>query len=119
MCVDVTEMFRDPSLWRVLNDEYFPQLINNTPNFKIWFPEVSSGEELYSTAIVLKKLNLLNNVQFIVSSISEKNLENVKTGIFDPKRSKPTMQTISVFMPSRNYRIILHTKTIKLIGILL
>ncbi len=86
MCVDVTEMFRDPSLWRVLNDEYFPQLINNTPNFKIWFPEVSSGEELYSTAIVLKKLNLLNNVQFIVSSISEKNLENVKTGIFDPKK---------------------------------
>ena len=86
MCVDVTEMFRDPSLWRVLNDEFFPNLIGNMPNFKIWFPEVSSGEELYSTAIILKKLNLLDNVQFIVSSISEKNLDNVKKGVFDPKK---------------------------------
>ncbi len=86
MSVDVTEMFRDPSLWRVLNDEYFPQAIGNSPGFKMWFPEVSSGEELYSTAIALKKLNLLDKAQFIVSSISELNLDRIKEGLFDPKK---------------------------------
>ena len=86
ICVDTTEMFRAPSLWRVIKEEIFPQIITGTSNFKIWFPEVSSGEELYSTAIILKKLNLLKNVQLIASSISELNIENIKKGLFDPKK---------------------------------
>ena len=88
MCVDNTEMFRDPSLWRVLKEEIFPQNIQNTVNFKIWFPEVSSGEELYSTAIILRKLNLHKNVQLIASSISELDIEKTKKGIFDPKKTE-------------------------------
>ncbi len=75
ICVENTEMFRDPSLWRVLKEDLFPKNIQGAVNFKIWFPEVSSGEELYSTAIILKKLNLLNNVQLIASSISELDIE--------------------------------------------
>ncbi|MFC2104069.1 CheR family methyltransferase [Bacteroidota bacterium] len=86
MCVENTEMFRDPSLWRVLKEEIFPLVIKGAVNFKIWFPEVSSGEELYSTAIILKDLNLLNNVQLIASSISELDLEKTKEGLFDPKK---------------------------------
>jgi chemotaxis protein methyltransferase CheR len=88
MCVENTEMFRDPSLWRVLQEEIFPQNIQNAVNYKIWFPEVSSGEELYSTAIILRKLNLHNNVQLIASSISELDLEKTKKGIFDPKKNE-------------------------------
>jgi len=86
MCVDTTEMFRDPSVWRLLNEEMLTELISNKPNFKIWFPEASSGEELFSLAIVLKKINLLNNVKFVVSSLSEKNIEKIQNGAFDPKK---------------------------------
>jgi chemotaxis protein methyltransferase CheR len=86
ICVDTTEMFRDPSLWRLLSDELLSELIGNNPNFKIWFPEVSSGEELFSLAILIKKLNLHDNVKFVVSSLSEKNIENIKNGSFDPKK---------------------------------
>jgi len=86
ICVDTTEMFRDPALWRVLNDDLLPNLVTNAPKFKIWFPEVSTGEELFSISIILKKLNLLDKVTFIVSSISELNLENIKNGYFDPKK---------------------------------
>jgi len=86
ICVDTTEMFRDPALWRVLNDDLLPNLVTNAPKFKIWFPEVSTGEELFSISILLKKLNLLDKVTFIVSSISELNLENIKNGYFDPKK---------------------------------
>ncbi|HAF31157.1 MAG TPA: hypothetical protein DCG75_19130 [Bacteroidales bacterium] len=88
ICVENTEMFRDPSLWRVLKEEFFPQIVPGNGNFKIWFPEVSSGEELFSTAIVLKKLNLLKDVQFIASSISELNIEKTTKGLFDPKKDE-------------------------------
>lgn len=88
ICVESTEMFRDPSLWRVLRDELFPQTVAGNVNFKIWFPEVSSGEELFSTAIVLKKLNLLKDVQFIASSISELYIEKTTNCIFDTKKEE-------------------------------
>ncbi|MBU8892239.1 MAG: hypothetical protein KOO66_05635 [Bacteroidales bacterium] len=88
MCVENTEMFRDPSLWRVFKEDIFPKNVQDAVNFKIWFPEVSSGEELYSTAIILKKLNLHKNVQFIASSISELDIEKTKKGIFDSKKTE-------------------------------
>lgn len=86
ICVETTEMFRDPSLWRLLKEDILPKNIVNNPNYKIWIPEVSSGEELFSLAIVLKKLRLLDKVQIIASSISDINLERIKAGIFDPKK---------------------------------
>ena len=86
MTVETTEMFRDPSLWRVLKEEILPSIIPGSTNFKIWFPEVSSGEELYSLAILLKNLKLLDQVQFIASSLSEKYIEKIKSGYFDPKK---------------------------------
>jgi chemotaxis protein methyltransferase CheR len=86
LCVETTEMFRDPSVWRLLREDILPKNVFNTPNFKIWLPEISSGEELFSLVIVLKKLKLLENVQIIGSTISELHLERIKSGIFDPKK---------------------------------
>ena len=86
VCVEITEMYRDPSLWRILNDEILIKLFSENTNSKIWFPEVSSGEELFSTAIILKRLNLLDNVRFVVSSISKQNIQNIQEGIFDSKK---------------------------------
>jgi len=86
LCVETTEMFRDPSVWRLLREDILPKNVSNTPNFKIWLPEISSGEELYSLVIVLKKLKLLDNVQIVGSTISELHLERIKSGIFDPKK---------------------------------
>lgn len=86
IAVDITEMFRDPALWRLLKEELLLKIIPGSTNFKICFPEVSSGEELYSMAILLKKLKLTQNVQLIVSSISELKIEKIKSGYFDPKK---------------------------------
>jgi chemotaxis protein methyltransferase CheR len=84
--VETTEMFRDPSLWRYLKDDFLPKIVTNTNSFKIWFPEVSTGEELYSFAILLKNLKLLDKVSFIASSISNLNIEQVQQGAFSSKK---------------------------------
>ncbi|OFX21185.1 MAG: hypothetical protein A2041_04795 [Bacteroidetes bacterium GWA2_31_9b] len=86
ICVETTEMFRDPSLWRLLKDDLLPKNIANNQNFKIWIPEVTSGEELYSLLIILKKAQLIDKVQIIASSISDINLERIKSGLFDSKK---------------------------------
>jgi len=84
--VETTEIFRDPSLWRLLRNEFFPRLLRNSNKFKIWIPASSSGEELYSMLILLKESNFLEKVQIIVSCFSNQNIEAIKSGLFNPKK---------------------------------
>lgn len=86
ICIETTEMFRDPSLWRFLKDDFLTPIVRKASSYKIWFPEVSSGEELYSLVILLNELNLIENVQIQVSSISQLRMEKVREGIFDASK---------------------------------
>ncbi|MBN2482315.1 MAG: hypothetical protein JXB19_11270 [Bacteroidales bacterium] len=82
-----TEMFRDPSLWRWLREEYFTESIGKNPGkFKIWLPLCVSGGELYSLAILLSELELLEQVQIIATSISATSIDIIKTGQYDLKK---------------------------------
>lgn len=83
ICIETTELFRDPSLWRYLMDEFFPKILSKAQQYKIWFPEVNSGEELYSLLIILDQLKMLDKVQIMVSSISQLHLDKIKEGYFD------------------------------------
>jgi len=77
-----TEMFRDPSLWRILRDELLPSLIRDSGSaFKIWLPNSVSGDELFSLVITLHELNLLGKVQIYVSALSSRSLENIQSGL--------------------------------------
>jgi chemotaxis protein methyltransferase CheR len=85
--VPTTEMFRDPSLWRLMREELIPRLYSeNGSSFKIWLPCSTSGDELFSLAIMLKELNLLDKVSIVVSSICERSLEIIKSGILTPSK---------------------------------
>ena len=56
--VNTTEMFRDPAMWVVLNNEVIPniKIINN---LRIWHAGCSTGEEVFSMAILLQEAGLL------------------------------------------------------------
>jgi chemotaxis protein methyltransferase CheR len=79
--VPSTEMFRDPSLWRLLRDDLIPRINRESPRFKIWLPGSVSGDELFSLCIILKELELLDNVNILVTCLSKHNIENIKSGI--------------------------------------
>lgn len=84
--IDTTEMFRDPPIWRELRDKYLPELYKNR-EMKIWFPEISSGDEIFSLAIVLKETGMLDNSRIIATGMSEKKIELVKKGgLYDIKK---------------------------------
>jgi len=79
--VESTEMFRDPSLWRVLRESLLNPQAHEYNRTKIWIPVNISGDELYSLCIMLKESGLLDKVQIIASYYSNRNLEQIKTGV--------------------------------------
>ena len=82
-----TEMFRDPSVWRWLREEFFPSAINNlTGKFRIMIPCCVSGGELYSLAILLHEMDIMDRVQIYASSISNTAIELIKNGLYDLKK---------------------------------
>lgn len=77
--IDETEMFRDPSLWRELREKYFPELIGNR-DLKIWIVGSTTGDDLYTIAIVLSEIGMLNNVKILASVPTEKKIEQITAG---------------------------------------
>ncbi len=85
--VPSTEMFRDPSLWRWLSEDYFPGVdVKNTGKIKIWLPACVSGAELYSLAILISESGLQDKVHVIASCLSNKSIEVIKSGLYDLKK---------------------------------
>lgn len=85
LTVNVTEMFRDPSFWRVMRDEIIPGILLNHKEFKIWHAGCSSGEEVFSMAILLQEMGILENVQLIATDLDVTILERAKSGSYPVK----------------------------------
>ncbi len=87
LSVPATEMFRDPGFFQGLSKSVFP-LLETYPHFNIWQAGCASGEEVYSLAILLDEIGLLNKVQIYATDINDKALAQAEDGIF-PVRFLP------------------------------
>jgi len=85
LTVNVTEMFRDPSFWRVMREEIIPGILLNHKQFKIWHAGCSSGEEVFSMAILLSEMGIQKDVTLIATDLDVNILEKAKTGSFPLK----------------------------------
>ena len=85
--VNVTEMFRDPSYYRVLRDEIIPQLAKNS-HIKIWLAGCSTGEEVYSLAIILLEAGLTHKSMLYATDINPTVLNKAKSGVFPISQMK-------------------------------
>lgn len=79
--VNVTEMFRDASFYKELRHEILPVLGTN-PFIRIWHAGCSTGEEVYSVAILLHEANLLQKSLIYATDINPGVLERARSGIF-------------------------------------
>ncbi len=86
VAIESTEMFRDPSLWRWLRDEFFPAQIKPPIKYKIWIPNCVSGDELYTLAIVLQECGLIQHTRIIAGGLTDRFIERVKQGILNAKK---------------------------------
>jgi chemotaxis protein methyltransferase CheR len=82
MSVTVTEMFRDPSFFAVFNQRVIP-LLKTFPFVKIWHAGCATGEEVYSTAILLHEASILKTTQIYATDYNNLSLKKAKEGIYD------------------------------------
>lgn len=78
--VNVTEMFRDPEFYLYLRKHIIPVLAT-FPRINIWHAGCSTGEEVYSMAILLHESGLLPRCRIYATDVNPANLEKAKAGI--------------------------------------
>jgi chemotaxis protein methyltransferase CheR len=87
LTVPVSEMFRDPSFFRVFRENVVPEL-RTYPSLKLWSAGCSSGEEVYSLAIVLAEEGLLDRALIYATDINEDSLTRARAGVYHTDRVK-------------------------------
>ncbi len=85
--VNVTEMFRDAHFYRALREHVIPELATR-PLIRIWHAGCSTGEEVYSMAILLQEANLLHKSLLYATDINPAVLEKVRLGMFPMSQMK-------------------------------
>lgn len=85
--VNVTEMFRDPSFYKMLREQVLPVLATY-PLIRIWHAGCATGEEVYSLAIILNELNLLKKSLLYATDLNPSVLEAAHKGIFPLSQMK-------------------------------
>jgi chemotaxis protein methyltransferase CheR len=85
--VNVTEMFRDPAFYRSLRDFVLPMLAP-LPVIRVWHAGCSTGEEVYSMAIVLHEAGLLKKSLLYATDINPTVLEKVRHGVYPISQMK-------------------------------
>jgi chemotaxis protein methyltransferase CheR len=85
LSVSVTSMFRDPGFYEVFRSEVVP-LLRTYPFIRIWHAGCSTGEEVYSTAILLEEEGLLDRTRIYATDINDAVLQQARSGIFPLNR---------------------------------
>src|SRR5688500_19116379 len=74
-------MFRDPGFYAAFRAEVIP-LLRTYPFIRIWHAGCSTGEEVYSMAILLQEEGLYDRVRIYATDINDVVLQKAKSGIF-------------------------------------
>ncbi|MEF9965310.1 MAG: CheR family methyltransferase [Comamonas sp.] len=87
LTVQVSDMFRDPTYFAALRREVVP-LLRTYPSLKIWVAGCSTGEEVYSLAILLQEEGLLERSLIYATDINSQALRVAEQGIFAIERAE-------------------------------
>lgn len=85
LTVQVSDLFRDPSYWRSIRDHVVP-LLRTYPSLRFWIAGCSTGEEVWSLAILLQEEGLLPRALIYATDINARALEQAEGGIYPASR---------------------------------
>lgn len=85
LTVQVSDLFRDPAYFRAVREHVVP-VLRTYPSLKIWVAGCSSGEEVYSMAILLHEAGLLDRSLIYGTDINAHALERARAGVYDVER---------------------------------
>jgi chemotaxis protein methyltransferase CheR len=81
LSINVTAMFRDPSFYVAFREHVVPKL-RTYPFTRLWCAGCSTGEEVYSLAILLEEEGLYDRTRIYATDINENVLATARDGVF-------------------------------------
>jgi chemotaxis protein methyltransferase CheR len=81
LSINVTAMFRDPSFYVAFREKVVP-LLRTYPFTRIWMAGCSTGEEVYSLAILLREEEVYDRTRIYATDINESVLDRARAGLF-------------------------------------
>lgn len=91
LTVNTTAMFRDPSFYVAFRQQVVP-LLRTYPFLRIWHAGCSTGQEVYSMAILLHEEGLYHRCRIYATDANEKVLQTAKNGIYPYKQMQEYTQ---------------------------
>ena len=86
LTINVSEFYRNPDQWRLMDKEIIPELISKFgKNLKIWSAACSTGDEPYSLVMAFSKFIPLNQINIIATDIDKQVIEKAKLGLYSEK----------------------------------
>ncbi|MDP1511701.1 protein-glutamate O-methyltransferase CheR [Paenibacillus ottowii] len=87
LSIPVTEMFRDPELFLIFRQKIIP-ILRTYPYIRIWHAGCSTGEEVYSMAIMLYEEGLYDKARIYATDMNNLSLQQAKEGVYGIDRMK-------------------------------
>ncbi len=80
--VGATEMFRDSTFWIALREGILSGIIRDKGKIKFWISGCSTGEEIFSLAIVLKELDIFNRAEILATDLDPLVIDIARKGYY-------------------------------------
>jgi chemotaxis protein methyltransferase CheR len=87
LSINVTSMFRDPTFYAAFRTQVVP-VLRTYPFTRIWIAGCSTGEEVYSLAILLHEEDVYDRTRIYATDINETVLERAREGVFPLEKMK-------------------------------
>ncbi|MCM3718931.1 CheR family methyltransferase [Fictibacillus phosphorivorans] len=82
MTINVSEFYRNPSRWEVLEQKILPRLLEERSSLKVWSAACSTGEEPYTLSMILSETSGISNFSILATDLDEHVLEHAKNGYY-------------------------------------
>ncbi|MBU9711824.1 CheR family methyltransferase [Evansella tamaricis] len=109
MTINVSEFFRNPNRWDVLEMKILPRLLSDRKNkLKVWSAACSTGEEPYSVSMLLHKYLSFHQMDILATDLDQDILKRAKDGIYGERALKdvPSSMLQSYFTKEEmSYRV--------------
>ncbi len=88
LTINVSEFWRNPDQWKILEQNILPDLMKNTRALKIWSAACSTGDEPYSLVMLLAKYMPMSMIRIQATDIDKQVLDKARVGLYHEKSLK-------------------------------
>ena len=86
LTINVSEFYRNPEQWKVMDQEIIPELISKFgKSLKIWSAACSTGDEPYSLVMALSRHIPLNMIHVVATDLDKQVIAKAKVGLYSEK----------------------------------